>query len=84
MAIAARAAEVTGDLGVTKRHLGYSPRCPGCSMCSLKTKLTELAEREHRSLNREIEFMLDYCVREKSTKEVNRSRRSKVLDRNIR
>jgi hypothetical protein len=44
---------------------------------SLKVKLTELAEREHRSLNRQIEFMLDRCMKEKSTKEANRSTRSK-------
>jgi len=31
---------------------------------SLKAKLTVLAEREHRSLNKQIEFLLDRCVRE--------------------
>lgn len=31
----------------------------------LKAKLTELAEREHRSLNKQIEFLLDRCVRDK-------------------
>ena len=30
----------------------------------LKAKLTVLAEREHRSLNKQIEFLLDRCVRE--------------------
>jgi len=30
----------------------------------LKAKLIELAEREHRSLNKQIEFLLDRCVRE--------------------
>jgi hypothetical protein len=30
----------------------------------LKEKLTELAEREHRSLNKQIEFLLDRCTRE--------------------
>jgi hypothetical protein len=51
---------------------------------SLKTKLAELAEREHRSLNRQIEFMLDRSIREKAAKEANRSPRSKVEDRNVR
>jgi hypothetical protein len=41
---------------------------------SLKTKLTELAEREHRSLNRQIEFMLDRAIREKAS-------RSRIEDR---
>jgi hypothetical protein len=50
---------------------------------SLKTKLTELAEREHRSLNRQIEFVLDRYMREKSAKEGNRSSRSKGDDRNV-
>lgn len=31
---------------------------------SLKQKLLELAEREHRSLNKQIEFLLDRCIRE--------------------
>ncbi len=30
----------------------------------LKEKLTELAEREHRSLNKQIEFLLYRCIRE--------------------
>jgi hypothetical protein len=34
-------------------------RIPG----SLKTKLVDLAQREHRSLNRQIEFLLDLSVR---------------------
>jgi hypothetical protein len=33
---------------------------------SLKAKLVELAERERRSLNRQIEFYLERCVREDS------------------
>ena len=36
---------------------------------SLKTKLTQLAEREHRSLNRQIEFLLDRSIREKGNNE---------------
>jgi hypothetical protein len=31
---------------------------------SLKAKLTVLAEREHRSLNKQIEFLLDRSLRE--------------------
>jgi hypothetical protein len=31
---------------------------------SLKAKLTELAEREHRSLNKQIEFLLNCCIRD--------------------
>jgi len=30
----------------------------------LKAKLTELAEQEHRSLNKQIEFLLDRCIRD--------------------
>ena len=36
---------------------------------SLKVKLAELAEREHRSLNKQIEFLLDRCVREETNYE---------------
>lgn len=35
----------------------------------LKAKLTELAEQEHRSLNKQIEFLLDRCIREGKTSE---------------
>jgi hypothetical protein len=31
---------------------------------NLKAKLTVLAEREHRSLNKQIEFLLEHCVRD--------------------
>jgi hypothetical protein len=31
---------------------------------SLKARLTALAEREHRSLNKQIEFLLDRSLRE--------------------
>jgi hypothetical protein len=40
---------------------------------SLKAELIELAEREHRSLNRQIEFLLDRSVREKAANEPRRS-----------
>lgn len=33
----------------------------------LKAKLLELAESEHRSLNKQIEFLLDRCIREETT-----------------
>lgn len=49
---------------------------------SLKTKLAELAVREHRSLNRQIEFMLDRAIREKTDIETKRSARSRSEDRN--
>jgi hypothetical protein len=48
---------------------------------SLKAKLAELAEREHRSLNRQIEFMLDRSIRDMAGNEANRSPRSKTEDR---
>jgi hypothetical protein len=47
---------------------------------SLKQKLLELAEREHRSLNKQIEFLLDRCIREEAdskTAESNRARDSR-------
>jgi hypothetical protein len=42
--------------------------------------LTELAEREHRSLNKQIEFLLDRCIREEAdskTRESDRARDSR-------
>ena len=38
---------------------------------SLKAKLVEIAERERRSLNRQIEFLLDGCVRNEMKDEVS-------------
>lgn len=32
----------------------------------LKSKIVELAEREHRSLNRQIEFLLDRAIRDET------------------
>ena len=46
----------------------------------LKATLTELAEREHRSLNKQIEFLLDRCIREEAdskTEESDRARDSR-------
>ena len=34
---------------------------------SLKAKLTELARREHRSVNQQIEFLLESSVQERTT-----------------
>ena len=47
---------------------------------SLKTRLAKLAEREHRSLNRQIEFMLDRSIQEKTGKKGSRSHHSKAAD----
>ena len=44
---------------------------------SLKEKLTELAEREHRSLNKQIEFLLDRCIREGKSSETDESERAR-------
>ena len=44
---------------------------------SLKEKLSELAEREHRSLNKQIEFLLDRCIREGKTSETDESERGR-------
>jgi hypothetical protein len=38
---------------------------------SLKQKLLELAEREHRSLNKQIEFLLEQCLRERNSHETD-------------
>jgi hypothetical protein len=43
----------------------------------LKATLTELAEREHRSLNKQIEFLLDRCIREGKTSETDESERAR-------
>ena len=47
----------------------------------LKATLTELAEQEHRSLNKQIEFLLDRCVREgkiRGTEESEEERNARV------
>lgn len=44
---------------------------------SLKQKLLELAEREHRSLNKQIEFLLDRCIREDADSEAGESERAR-------
>jgi hypothetical protein len=43
----------------------------------LKAKLVELAQRERRSLNRQIEFLLERSVREESKGETGESLRPK-------
>jgi hypothetical protein len=45
---------------------------------SLKAKLTELAEREHRSLNKQIEFLLERAVQEVAKEEVRQSPRERL------
>ncbi len=44
---------------------------------SLKAKLAELAEREHRSLNKQIEFLLDRCIWDGLTDEADEPRHQK-------
>jgi hypothetical protein len=39
---------------------------------SLKAKLTELAEREHRSLNKQIEFILDRSIQGNTVSDASR------------
>jgi len=49
---------------------------------SLKAKLAVLVEREHRSLNKQIEFLLDRSVREeekvRETEDSNRQKSERV------
>jgi hypothetical protein len=45
---------------------------------SLKAKLTELAERQHRSLNKQIEFMLEWAIQAGPTEGPRGSLRSKA------
>jgi hypothetical protein len=45
----------------------------------LKEKLTELAEREHRSLNKQIEFLLDRCIREGTNGEAEESQQTRSV-----
>jgi hypothetical protein len=46
---------------------------------SLKQKLLELAEREHRSLNKQIEFLLDRCIREGENDKTGEPERARSL-----
>jgi hypothetical protein len=53
-------------------------RLPLRITASLKAKLTALAEREHRSLNKQIEFLLDRSVRdEEKVHDIGDSNRQK-------
>jgi len=45
---------------------------------SLKAKLSELAEREHRSLNKQIEFLLEQATQGLAKQEVRQSPRQTV------
>jgi hypothetical protein len=44
---------------------------------SLKARLSEIAKREHRSLNQQIEFFLDACVMSDNKQEKDMSREAK-------
>jgi hypothetical protein len=39
----------------------------------LKAQLSEIAEREHRSLNKQIEFLLDRCIQEETKSLISES-----------
>ena len=54
---------------MTKPRVGLLLRIPA----SLKAKLAELAEREHRSLNRQIEFLLDRSIRNELEAEIRQT-----------
>ena len=43
----------------------------------LKARLTQLAEREHRSLNKQIEFLLDRCICEGKISETDEPERAR-------
>jgi hypothetical protein len=45
----------------------------------LKETLTEFAEREHRSLNKQIEFFLERCIREETHGETSESARPRSV-----
>jgi hypothetical protein len=45
---------------------------------SLKAKLSELAERDHRSLNKEIEFLLEQAIREDANEKIRQSQHQKT------
>jgi len=47
----------------------------------LKTKLIELAEREHRSLNKQIEFLLERSIGEENARDARETTRRKLEDR---
>ena len=44
-------------------------RLPLRISANLKAKLTELAEREHRSLNKQIEFLLEHAIEDLAKEE---------------
>ena len=52
-------------------------RLPLRISASLKARLAILAERENRSLNKQIEFLLDRSVREEEVHETGDSNRQK-------
>jgi len=48
---------------------------------SLRAKLAELAEREHRSLNKQIEFLLERSIGEENARDARETTRRKLEDR---
>jgi hypothetical protein len=44
----------------------------------LKTKLAEIAEQQHRSLNKQIAFVLERFVKDSASNEVHESPRAKA------
>ena len=54
---------------MTKQRVRLIVRIPA----SLKAKLAELAEREHRSLNGQIEFLLDRSIRNELESEIRQT-----------
>jgi len=46
----------------------------------LKAKIAELAQRQHRSINKQIEFLLDKSIREETTAELETSRKRPKRD----
>jgi len=43
----------------------------------LKDRLADLAKREHRSLNQQIEFILEHFLSDKATEQLNEPQRRK-------
>jgi hypothetical protein len=60
-----------GLIPMKEQQVRFLVRIPA----SLKAKLVELAQREHRSLNRQIEFLLDRFIREETKAEAGQSLR---------
>jgi len=48
---------------------------------SLRARLAELAEREHRSLNKQIEFLLERSIKDEKVRDAHESTRRKLEDK---